>query len=571
VTGTATSASNATNVLNGIVQNVSSVGIGTTTINDANTKLYVVGDAHITGILTASINFLQSGTGAVARTVDSKLKDTVSVKDFGAVGDGVANDTAAFNSAIATGKKVFIPDGTYSVADISVINGIHIEGNNADSTVLVLRTNSASIFLCTSLERGYFANFSVKAETVTGGFVFKQTDRSNYTAYVVFENIEVWKSFLTAFYGFFIYTEWRNIRSGYLGNYSGGQTHKFIDSNPAAYGQGNQTNFNQVVRCQLFGANHANGAIDISYGANWLIDATDFEQCPTRALTVKGVQLVNITNSWIEICSDPTPINIDASPAPNPQSVDLSIDNLFFAADSTNTCLVGGNTNWTTFTSFANIRCTTIPSGAKITNPVNGLVRRLENVSVASGDADFLSTVRQATNSNLSGVKGVNLLGVGPGSIGQANLTKVGTVSATDITSAVALGKNDVQITLGNSWNLVYIELPQKLSDFLRGKAISFAFSGYGDATGVGDFVVAAIWDSVTPSNANVTAGGPNQFVFNTANLQTTGVTYSWVNTALTGTIKVGLYVGGSNLNKTLKISTMECTLSSTVPQLVGF
>jgi hypothetical protein len=33
--------------------------------------------------------FLQAGSGAVQRTVQSKLRDVVSVKDFGAVGDGV--------------------------------------------------------------------------------------------------------------------------------------------------------------------------------------------------------------------------------------------------------------------------------------------------------------------------------------------------------------------------------------------------------------------------------------------------------------------------------------------------
>ena len=61
-----------------------------------------------------------AGTGAVTTTVQAKLRETVSVKDFGAVGDGVTNDTTAINLAIvavgsAGGGTVYFPSGTYIV------------------------------------------------------------------------------------------------------------------------------------------------------------------------------------------------------------------------------------------------------------------------------------------------------------------------------------------------------------------------------------------------------------------------------------------------------------------------
>jgi hypothetical protein len=61
------------------------------------------------GLPASRSSFTQSGTGATVRTVDSKLKDVVSVKDFGAVGDGVADDTAAFTAALAASTAVRIP------------------------------------------------------------------------------------------------------------------------------------------------------------------------------------------------------------------------------------------------------------------------------------------------------------------------------------------------------------------------------------------------------------------------------------------------------------------------------
>jgi hypothetical protein len=61
------------------------------------------------------VGFVQSGTGAVARTVQDKQRDVVSVKDFGAVGDGATDDTAAIQAAHAASRNVYYPAGTYKI------------------------------------------------------------------------------------------------------------------------------------------------------------------------------------------------------------------------------------------------------------------------------------------------------------------------------------------------------------------------------------------------------------------------------------------------------------------------
>lgn len=63
---------------------------------------------------SANMTYTPAGTGAVTTTVQAKLRESVSVKDFGATGNGSTDDTAAFTAALATGaNEILVPAGNY--------------------------------------------------------------------------------------------------------------------------------------------------------------------------------------------------------------------------------------------------------------------------------------------------------------------------------------------------------------------------------------------------------------------------------------------------------------------------
>jgi len=91
--------------------------IATATPSDSDTVLGVQGGA-VKRFSVSALPFTQDGTGAVARTALAKMKESVSVADFGAVGDGVTDDTAAIVAALASltsGGALYFPPGTYVV------------------------------------------------------------------------------------------------------------------------------------------------------------------------------------------------------------------------------------------------------------------------------------------------------------------------------------------------------------------------------------------------------------------------------------------------------------------------
>lgn len=78
---------------------------------------------------SALSGFLQSGTGATARTVQAKLRESVSVLDFGADPTGVADSTAAIQAAVDAARHVYFPVGIYKTSStITVTKTCRLSG-----------------------------------------------------------------------------------------------------------------------------------------------------------------------------------------------------------------------------------------------------------------------------------------------------------------------------------------------------------------------------------------------------------------------------------------------------------
>tara|TARA_R100000353_G_scaffold164246_1_gene124945 strand:+ start:125 stop:1606 length:1482 start_codon:yes stop_codon:yes gene_type:complete len=84
--------------------------------------------------------FTPSGTGATVRSIDSKLQDVVSVKDFGAKGDGSTDDAVAIQAAIdsvSSGGIIFFPKGTYIIGtELGIRSNNTLVGANRYDSVL---------------------------------------------------------------------------------------------------------------------------------------------------------------------------------------------------------------------------------------------------------------------------------------------------------------------------------------------------------------------------------------------------------------------------------------------------
>jgi hypothetical protein len=130
---------------------------------DTTNKKLKLGDGSTTGGKSAAysedlaasggssaIGFLQAGTGAVARTVQAKMRDVVNAADFGAVADDSTDNTALIQAALTAHKNVIINGaGTYRITDALVLQTGQTVTLSPGTTIRQMTTNKQAFIATT--------------------------------------------------------------------------------------------------------------------------------------------------------------------------------------------------------------------------------------------------------------------------------------------------------------------------------------------------------------------------------------------------------------------------------------
>jgi len=173
--------------VNGVYQQKNTYSISGVTLTFSEAPPIGTGNIEVVTIETLALGegaaslttYIPSGTGAVQTTVQEKLRESISVLDFGAIGDGVTDDTAAFqlaiNAASVNHQEIFVPAGQYLITStLNIYTGTNIIGEAGFAlTASYGLTLSSEILFVPSTPSNLFQILTNPAIGVTPGFFTK--------------------------------------------------------------------------------------------------------------------------------------------------------------------------------------------------------------------------------------------------------------------------------------------------------------------------------------------------------------------------------------------------------------
>ena len=178
----------ATNSLSVFVDGVNQYGPGaqyayvetdstTVTFNDglhegAEVKFTTTQQQGAGAVDASQVSYEPPFTGSVATNVEDKLAQTVSVKDFGAVGDGLADDTVAIQAALSSSAgSIYFPKGTYTFSSPLIaanFSGVRVYGDGQNAAVLKWTGNNTDVpFTLNGVTNAVFDGLTFRGKSTT--------------------------------------------------------------------------------------------------------------------------------------------------------------------------------------------------------------------------------------------------------------------------------------------------------------------------------------------------------------------------------------------------------------------
>ena len=148
------------------------------------------------GYLGNSTPIVTGASGNFSRTLQSKLDDFVSVKDFGALGDGSTNDTSAIQRALdelycdtdkddeRARRMLYFPGGDYRInASLKIPPFAHIRGAGAGKTVIYQATGNTTVAVFQDDEKNVYNNIGSSSATTPTNITIEGITLQNGEAY----------------------------------------------------------------------------------------------------------------------------------------------------------------------------------------------------------------------------------------------------------------------------------------------------------------------------------------------------------------------------------------------------
>lgn len=166
--------------------------------NSASNQLFVWnGTIWVLSDFNQFTNFTSTGT-TTARNLVTRFKDVINVKDYGAIGDGVADDTAEIQAAIDAnpGKAIYFPAGNYKITSQIRIKrawtSLIADATGVATLQFATDTTNAAILVRSDLDPAFPSIFSVnilnirlqKTVTNTVASVGIEFDRADGTRFI---------------------------------------------------------------------------------------------------------------------------------------------------------------------------------------------------------------------------------------------------------------------------------------------------------------------------------------------------------------------------------------------------